>query len=279
MRKKMFERAAAHSGAGAVVAMGLLAVMIGCQSSPGGSSGFDARRSEGVFDVPGQAADANAGDRAATQSGWTIVLATFNGPNAARDAMAALPAIQGGSGFDGLFVEHRRRGSFVASGRYASESDPRAVADLRRFRSYERNGIKPFGKAFLAPPVGGAAGARPEINLARAKEIFGRDALYTLQVAVYESDDRRQSMRAAEEAAYIYRQDGELAFYYHGPTRSMVTIGAFGEDDIDVEAGLESPELTAVRQRHPLNLFNGLAIRETTNGRTRQQPSQLVQIP
>lgn len=251
----------------------VLVGLTGCGSAPRASSGPGDRGSAGVFDSPG------SGASAAAQSGWTIVLATFNGPSARRDALAALPAIQGGSGFGGLFVEHRKRGSFVASGRYVSESDPAAMADLRRFRSYERNGVKPFGKAFLAPPVGGAIGGRPEINLLRAKEVFGKGAVFTLQVAVYESADRRESMRAAEEAAYIYRQEGELAFYYHGPTRSMVTIGAFGERDIDMEAGLESPELTALRARRPLNLFNGMAINETASGRTKRQPSRLVQIP
>lgn len=272
MVKKKFDRAGAMTFA--LLALGALAVSAtGCASGSGSSSGA-AMDSAGVFDNP----TASARGRAA-QSGWTIVLATFNGPDARVDAAEALPAIQQGSGFTGLFVEHRRRGSFVASGRYASETDPVAIADLERFRSFERNGVRPFGRAFLAPPVGGAEGSRPEINLLRAKEVFGRDARYTLQVAVYESSDRRESMRAAEEAAYIYRQDGELAFYYHGPTKSMVTIGVFSDRDIDVEAGIESAELTALRLRHPRNLFNGMAIRETTQGRTREQPSQLVQIP
>jgi hypothetical protein len=274
MRKKLFDRSRKASRALMVAAASLVLVgLTGCGSAPRASSGPGDRGSAGVFDSPG------SGASAAAQSGWTIVLATFNGPSARRDALAALPAIQGGSGFGGLFVEHRKRGSFVASGRYVSESDPAAMADLRRFRSYERNGVKPFGKAFLAPPVGGAIGGRPEINLLRAKEVFGKGAVFTLQVAVYESADRRESMRAAEEAAYIYRQEGELAFYYHGPTRSMVTIGAFGERDIDMEAGLESPELTALRARRPLNLFNGMAINETASGRTKRQPSRLVQIP
>lgn len=249
----------------------ILASSPGCESTPRASYGVTDRGSAGVFD--------SSENSAATQSGWTIALATFNGRSARQDAAAALPAIQVGSGFSGLFVEHRKRGSFVASGRYSSENDPQAIADLRRFRNYERNGIKPFGRAFLAPPVGGAIGGRPEINLKQAKEIFGRDALYTLQVAVYESRDRGESMRAAEEAAYIYRQDGELAFYYHGPTKSMVTIGVFGERDVDVEAGMESAELMLLRERHPLNLFNGMAIRETTLGRTKEQGSQLVQVP
>jgi len=241
------------------------------------SSSATARDSAGVFDDVNQRARSSGG--AARQSGWTIVLATFSGPDARREAEAALPAIESGSGFGGLFVEHRDRGSFVAYGRYDSPSADDARRDLERFRAFERDGVRPFGRAFLSPPSGGAPGGRPEINLARAKEIFGADALYTLQVAVYESDDRREAMRAAEEAAYIYRQDGELAFYYHGPTRSMVTIGVFGSDDISVESGLESPDLMALRERHPLNLFNGMAIRETMQGQQRNQASRLVQIP
>ncbi|MCB9838373.1 MAG: hypothetical protein H6813_03460 [Phycisphaeraceae bacterium] len=269
MRKKTLQRASVVGGM--VIALAALAVVCGgCESAPKASSGAGGRGAATPF-------DAGAADSAS--SGWTIVLATFNGPTARQDAEAALPRVQSGSGFGGLFVEHRKRGSIIASGRYASEGDPRAAADLARFRSFERNGVRPFGQAFLAPPVGGAVGSRPEINLSQARSVFGGDARFTLQVAVYESADRREAMRAAEEAAYIYRQDGELAFYYHGPTKSMVTIGVFGDSDIDLDAGLESPELTSLRERHPLNLFNGMAIRETIKGRPREQPSQLVQIP
>jgi len=82
------------------------------------------------------------------------------------------------------------------------------------------------------------------------------------------------------------RAEGDQAFYYHAPYRSMVTVGVFGESDFDATTTppIESRRLRQTREKFPHNLLNGKGIRETiTNSAgqrvTRLQPSSLVAIP
>lgn len=211
---------------------------------------------------------------------WRIVLRTFTGSNAVAQATQALPVIQSAGRMPEAFVEPRKNGAIIAYGAYAQPDDAAAQRDLKRIRAMKVDGLSPYSGAFLAPPQGGAAGANPEYNLANAREEFGPSAKYTLQVAVYESDNRAEAMRLAERAVQTYRQEGELAFYYHGPNRSMVTIGVFGDRDFDPSSNQMSQELQALMARHPDHLYNGRGVREKLiDGTTRSQAPQLVRIP
>ncbi len=253
----------------------------GCASSD--SAAAEDRRAEGRHDFgtagPRSVGGTGAVGAGAEAAGWTIVVATFAGEDGLVRAAADLPAMQSGAGLPGLFVEERKRGACIAYGRYESPTQEEARRDLERLRAVEVRGVRPFGRAFLAPPPTASMGAMPELSLAQAKRQYGEEALYTLQVAVYETENRAEAQREAEKAAFILRQEGELAFYHHGPLRSMVTIGVFGEADIDVETMSESPEIVALRGRYPYNLYNGMGLRETAGGRSRLQQSQLVEIP
>src|SRR5690606_17423075 len=96
-----------------------------------------------------------------------------------------------------------------------------------------------FATAFLAPPAGDPdPGAIPQYHLSRARIEFGAQSRYTLQIAVYESNNPAEARRAAEQAAAQLRADGEPAFYYHGPSRSMVTLGAFTAAEAGLDTGL-----------------------------------------
>src|SRR5207249_754255 len=106
----------------------------------------------------------------------------------------------------------------------------------------EVGGQRPYVGAYLAPPPAGQMpGSLPQYNLLRAREAFGEKALYTLQVGVYgrrdlehpSEADLAEERRAAEEAAFRLRQEGELAFYYHGPQMSTVSVGVFDQTDFD----------------------------------------------
>ncbi len=212
---------------------------------------------------------------------WTIVLASFGGDSAFERAQAFLIQVQQSTNLRDAYVAERPRGVIVAYGGYDAYDEPRAVRDLERVRTTQMQGRNLFQRSFLSPnSTAIGRGSIPELNLATVRERFGSSARYTLQVGVYESPDAREAARSAEEAAVALRRDGELAFYYHGPTRSMVTIGVFNDGDFNIETGEMSPELLAAQQRHPNNLLNGMGLRETMpGGRTRLQPSQLVQIP
>lgn len=242
-----------------------------------------------------------------TAAYWSIVLVAFTEIepkagelplSAAERAEIGLAKVVNEAGLTGAFVEKRDKATVVAYGRYEGPDDPRAVADLERLRTMRVGGQLPFASALLSPPDPSLlSGSLPELDLRNAKKLFGADnALYTLQIGIYGRGDRSPATpaevsefrKAAEQAAVLLRRDGELAFYYHAPERSMVTIGVFGQQDYDPRnrQGIESFELLQTRERHALNLLNGRGIRERIPGTTgegassfRLQPSKLVAVP
>lgn len=259
--------------AAAFAAFTLLAP-VGCASGDSGPS--QDLRAEGRQVFGG----ANQDGAVVRPPAWRVALAVFSGADAVARANAALPIIQQQGNMPEAFVEPRKSGAIIAVGAYDQPDSRQAQRELERIRTMTINGQLAYPRAFLAPPQGGVSGAIPEWNLASAREQYGSSAKYTLQVAVYESDRRAEAMRLAEQAASTYRRDGELAFYYHGPNRSMVTIGVFRDDDFNPESGRMSRDLQELMARHPAHLVNGMGVRETLgDGTTRMQPPQLVRIP
>lgn len=256
--------------------LGALSILLGGCAGGGASAQRDlSAEGEGVFSDPASGG-ARAGATRDAERAWSIVLATFDGPRAQAEAERALAFARSEGGFPAAFIERRDNGAAVVTGRYAGPDDTEARRDLAEIRSRPA-----FTRAFLARrSVGAPIGGRPDLNLLRARQAYGDRAKYTLQVAVYESDDRQERMRAAEQAAAQLRSEGETAFYYHGATRSMVTVGVFDDQDFDRRTGTESAALREARRRHPYNLLNGRGIRERgSGGREAIQRSALVQIP
>lgn len=236
-----------------------------------------------------------------SQAGWTLVIVSFvnEADPAARDEAArlALDKVRR-AGLSDAFIEQRGKAAVVCSGSFESADDERAQAELRRVRELEVENARPFAGAFLAPPVQqGVYGENPELDLRNAKKRHGgKKATYTLQVAAYGKGDRtaptpdelKEFRSAAEKAANEYRREGELAFYYHGPNSSSVTVGVFSPDDINPKSpkGL-SPRLREARERHPHHLLNGAGVKErqgTEVGKDgkpvfKLQAPMLVEIP
>ena len=143
----------------------------------------------------------------------------------------------------------------------------------------------------LAPPLDfKMTGSMPQFNLVKAKQLFGEQALYTLQVAAYgrldvehpTEKDLAQPRAAAEQAAAKLREEGEQAWYYHGPTMSMVCIGVFDQTDFDPQMpNFKSSKLRESQKRHPYNLYNGAGLKVKRKGdrNLTMQPSSLVEIP
>ena len=91
---------------------------------------------------------------------------------------------------------------------------------------------RPF--AYATPELigQGTSGDDPEPWLiTRAK------GTYTLQVAVfYDTPTFNQRKEAAAQYVKVLRDEGFVAYYWHGPRKSLVAVGDFGESDI-IEAG------------------------------------------
>lgn len=226
---------------------------------------------------------------------WSIVIAAFRGEQAEAQAQQALATVEQ-AGIRGAYLERRGQAIALAYGRYNEVNDPLGKQALVALQAIEIDGQRPFARAVLAPPSPELLqGSIPEYSLRTVKQQFGPDALYTLQIGIYGRSDRTppeaaelaQYRQAAERAVYDLRREGEQAFYYHAPTRSMVTIGVYGPEDHDPMApGLESETLSSARLRHPNNLLNGQGIRERVQGKPendpdawRLQPSSLVGVP
>ena len=81
------------------------------------------------------------------------------------------------------------------------------------------------------------------------------------------------------------RREGEEAYYFHGPRRSMVTIGLFDETEYDTKAPgkpKQSKRLLDLRKAHPYNLVNGQGMRVKIKGQKGEgdiSPSFLVNVP
>lgn len=231
-----------------------------------------------VFSAPGASSDAPA---LPGETGWALVLETYKGEQAAGLAQSRVGVVADMLKRDDVAVRTRDNGAAVVLGSYASPSDDKAQRDLKWVRAFQdQAGQRPYEGAFLAAPTSHDKGQSPEFDLGSARRALGSNRpLYTLQIAVYETPDKpEEAKRAAEQAAKVLRDSGEKAFYYHGPRRSMVTIGIFSDRDLDANTGrARSPEIARLKKAYPLNLLNGQYPIKT--GKDTQQPSELVKVP
>ncbi|MFN0131742.1 MAG: hypothetical protein ACKVW3_04295 [Phycisphaerales bacterium] len=258
-------------------------------------------REEGKKLFGGSGESTTSDPKKAKDRKWSIVLFAYRGEDQTQAATAGLERARADGKLPGAYMEKRGPATVIAYGSYQDNTTSEAKADLARIRATTilMDGVKrtPFAQAFLAPPED-IRGTLPEFDLRSVRKQQGEWALYTLQVGVYARSDTKapspseqaQFRKSAEEAAVKLRREGEQAFYFHGPARSMVTVGLFGSEDFDPQVGptSDSPGLKALRLRFPHNLLNGMGIREkkTVKGPTGKsvvssnlQPSSLVAVP
>ncbi|HYE60840.1 MAG TPA: hypothetical protein VD997_02495 [Phycisphaerales bacterium] len=227
----------------------------------------------------------------ARQAAWSIVIVAASGEQANELAATALQKVRTVGGLPQAYTEQRGKSVVVAYGRYSGPDDPQAGRDLERIQGIEVDGERPFrGAVMVPPPFEALEGSIPEYNLSSVKKARGKDALYTLQIAMYtrlnvnhpKPEELAEFRKNAEQAVNNLRREGEEAFYYHGQRGSMVTVGVFGPKDHDVtKPGRESFALSEARRKYPFNLVNGaqLLVKVKNQAKASAQPSFLVPIP
>lgn len=225
----------------------------------------------------------NARERNAFR-GYTIELETYRGPDRLRKAHARIRQLKEQAGLADLWTLDLDGVLRLYHGRFARENDPLARLALKQVRSLQINGDRPYDDAQIQPldPRGGAASKRDyeDLNLRR----FSDQGYLTLQVAVYDEAYGPEFRKAAEQAARALREDGDRAFYYHGPHRSMVTVGLFTFDRHFVQEGKQrayGPEIEKLQQKYPYNLVNGITVIEKNkDGEViGEQKSSVVRVP
>lgn len=212
----------------------------------------------------------------ATETGsWAVALGEFKGSGSMQNAQRRRDQLVSQTGEKGLWVWHEGERATVLFGHYKSLTDPHAKSDLKHWRDLRARGL-PIDAALLVPVTPGE-GAHPEFNLTAAPP----GTHYTLQIGFYDPAFGPDFRKAAEKAAAILRSEGVQAFYYHGPNRSMITVGTFGDKALVSPDDKEySYDVRALQRRFPFNLGNGVTLREKRpDGTLVNQPSFLVHIP
>ena len=219
------------------------------------------------------------GSDAATDAPWAIALDAYGGPDHRAVAEQRRVALSRDSGVKDMWVADDGQTTVVYSGHYASVDDKQAQADLRRWR--ERQSRTPTASCLLVP-VNPSGGVLSKFDL---RSMVGK-GLYTLQIGFYDEAFGKGFRKAAEQAVATLRKEGVEAYFYHGPHRSMVTVGVFGENATVAATHGEfvyrqyAPVIEALQRKFPYNFGNGSSIiQKSPMGKATTQPSFLVQLP
>ncbi len=216
-------------------------------------------------------------------------------------------------------VVHQESDSLLYYGYYRAideNQDPkeaqRASLDRAKIAAMtDPMGDRPFRSAVIVELSAPDPTAPPEWNLANAP------GDYSLQIGAYKDSPQRKE--AAVQAVREARQNGVEAYFYHGPTMSMVCVGHWPksairmEDDIpkngdpymvapptdnpnllqQYQAAAEAngtklvqpklvvtdPSLMEMMKQYPYNLINGQIVKRVENGQSVPMSSGVVPIP
>lgn len=282
-----------------VVAMALAAAgTVGaCASKPGEPDPALREQGKELFpdrNAPTATVDA-AGDATEAEAGtWSVLLMTLKTEPESRATQAALRSVRS-SGVPEAVVRTRGEGTVIVAGSFESPTQPEAQQLLRRVKELNIDGQRPYAMAYLVPPQATAVkGSMPEWDLRNARQRFGRNIEYTLQINIYTNPSGRptaaelkECRKAAEDAVRTLRRDGVDAFYYHDNAGSTVTVGLFTQQEIDEGFSLRvgaGKGLRDLQQKFPHGLVNGAGVKEKgtdSQGRPTEQlrPSFLVRVP
>lgn len=227
---------------------------------------------------------ANAQRRGEDDDVWAVRCITLTGPNRFEVSKQLEKSLKNVRELDGKLVQvvHDKEQSIIYYGRYArrfetansTESfkpDPNKDLKLIRELSMTVNGQAawPFRVATME--------ALPTARNAQADwDLSNVDGYWSYQVGVfYNSDDMKQRKLAAEEYCKLLRQQGQEAYFHHGPVNSSVCIGVFPKDAIQTVKGkdpltgvmtvkyqIADPRMLELQQKFPNNVENGRIVYE-----------------
>jgi len=239
--------------------------------------------------VVGLALLGTGGCRSMSGEPWTIECLELSGPDHQAHARAIADVLRRTAGIDSRQVKVRQDEgtSAIYYGRYHRNIDrlrgvreipPDLKRDLELIKELsDDQGRRLFLAARMVPEPVPDKG--PESwNLEKA------DGEYTLQVAVFfpapEVSDFKQ---AAVDFAAELRRRGYPAYYHHGESKSVVTVGSWGSEAVVERGGRVgySDEVRELQQKETFayNLTNGAIWTASVDGEKAPVRSLLVKIP
>ncbi len=220
---------------------------------------------------------------------WTIECIQLSGPQHRESAAAIADVLRKTEGVDAADIAavHDESSSTIYYGTYHRDINPESGSrQIPEALKYDLNAIKGLvddqgRRLFLAarmvpkplPDVG-----HSEWNLENV------DGEYSLQVAVFfPSPEIRDRKKAAVDYVAKLRKKHYDAFYHHGPSASIVTVGVFGRNAVRERGGRldYGDEVRALQRKENFvyNLTNGAVWNATIDGERSVVRSLLVKIP
>ncbi|QDU70672.1 SPOR domain-containing protein [Mucisphaera calidilacus] len=204
---------------------------------------------------------------------WTIQAAAFDDNQRYERARTYAEFLTRQNLIEPVWMEESQGITYVYAGQFRERKNKQAREALSTIKKLQRNDQRPFKDAEMAPLAHNMVATDPF-------DLAGYPNRYSLQIAVYDEDFGRKFREAAEDAVRVLREQDVEAYFYHGPIRSLVTIGLFTDHDFvwrsDGQRGY-GPAMKALQEQYPHNLRNGLTIEESVGGRSiGAQPSFIV---
>lgn len=185
---------------------------------------------------------------------WTINCKTFTGPMRVEAAIRARDAVKKLTGWKEWYVIHQEEGeSTLFYGYYKvpllrdltggdtkeAEQGRKDLRKIKELRDTEGNSV--FRFAFPTEISRPGSEGPPELDIRNTPA----DRYWSLIVGIYR--DNPDYKKAAVEAVKVLRKERAEAYYLHGPTSSLVCIGAWPrsalkEQETDVAAEPEDPD-------------------------------------
>lgn len=213
---------------------------------------------------------------AAGGQGWAIQITEIQGSDRHDRARELTQRLRTEAQLDNIWIEDISNVAHVYHGRFASASDKGVRPALDKIQQIELDGEKVFEQAQLVPLVGEGRVIADPFDL---RQFSG---YYSLQIGFYDEAAGSNFREYAEQAVRTLREEGHEAYYYHGPFRSIITIGVFTYDQAFVSAGnvdTYAPHIRELQKAFPFNLGNGSTINQKENGKDiGEQKSSLIRV-
>jgi hypothetical protein len=225
---------------------------------------------------PKQTRDPEAYRDPAGGQGWAIRVAEITGEHRHEQAMEVASRLRTEAQLSDVWIEDTGNAAHVYHGRFANASDPKIRPALERVQAIEIDGENPYAHSRLVPLVGETHVIADPFDL---RQFIG---YYSLQIGFYDAAYGESFREAAEQAVRVLREEGHEAYFYHGPYRSIITVGIFTYDQAFVSAGAidtYAPVIHELQKQFPYNLGNGVTIIQKEGGRDiGEQKSSLIRV-
>lgn len=227
-----------------------------------------------------RSAGQEAGDQAASRRdrGYAIELGRYSGAQAYHGVHQLMQTARQDAGLANLWYATLGSETTVYLGRFKEKDSSEAITALKRVATAEINGEKPFARAKIVKLESQQGQALDPRDLRTLK---GK-GLFSLQIGYYDAKYGPDFRRAAETAVDVLRDEGEEAFYYHGPHRSMVLVNAWTRNQAFTLVGQVdqySNTVRRVQEIYPHNVPNGRPFTDDDDPEyVASQRSFLVQI-